>query len=145
MHGRLSLMIGALLCGLAVGLGAIGAHWFEKRAGELYADEALRIRRIDNWHDASQYQLAHGLAVIATGLAAAHCQKRCWTITAALFTLGVALFSGSLYLIALSGATKLTDLPYGIPLIAATPLGGSLLIAGWISFLIAAARSSAPK
>jgi uncharacterized membrane protein YgdD (TMEM256/DUF423 family) len=138
MHGRIWLILGSLICGLAVALGAIGAHWFEGQAKKLYADDALRARRIDNWHDASHYQLTHGLAIIAVGLAAAHCQKRCWTVAGGFFTVGVLLFSGSLCLIALTGAEHLKDLPYGVPLIVATPLGGGCLIAGWVAFLIGA-------
>ena len=158
MPGRLWLIIGALICGLAVAFGALGAHWFEKKAVKLYPSEAsadkessdakktphivppLRTKRIDNWHVASQYQLTHGLAIIAVGLASLHCRKGCWSIAGALFAIGMLLFSGSLYLIALSGVESLKTLSYGGPLIIATPAGGSCLIAGWIVFLIGALR-----
>jgi uncharacterized membrane protein YgdD (TMEM256/DUF423 family) len=134
-------------------MGALGAHWFGERAIELYPSASrsrsetektnepvppLRTRRIDNWHDASSYQLTHGLAIIAAALARLHAPRRGWSITAGLFLVGVLLFSGSLYLIALSGVESLKTLSYGVPLIIATPLGGSCLIAGWIAFLISA-------
>jgi uncharacterized membrane protein YgdD (TMEM256/DUF423 family) len=138
MNGRTWLILGAIVAGLAVGFGAMGAHWFEGRAAELYADEALRARRMEIWHTAAQYQMYHGLAVIAVGLLSLHHRSRCKNAAAIVFLLGTILFSGSLYLIASSGAINLRELPSGIPLIIATPVGGTCLIIGWIIFTIGA-------
>lgn len=145
MNGRLWLAIGALIAGSAVGFGALGAHWFEGQAKTLYADETLRHRREANWETGSQYQIYHGLAVVAAGLAALHAPRRRWTIAASFFTLGALLFSGSLYLIALSGATVLKEYPGGYALIAATPIGGLCFLIGWVIFLIAALGATKQK
>lgn len=138
MHGRVWLIVGALVAGSAVGFGALGAHWFEGQAKKLYADEVLRERREANWETGAQYQIYHGLAIVAAGLAAFHTPMKRWSAAAALFTLGALLFSGSLYLIALSGAPELKAIPMGIPLIIATPVGGMCFLFGWGIFLVAA-------
>lgn len=107
----------ALLVGLAgataVGLGAFGAH-----ALRGIVDEAgLQV-----WHTAVQYHFWHALAlfVAVVGLA----PGRARTVAIALFAIGIVLFSGSLYALAL-GAPRWTG--------AITPLGGVAFIAGWIA------------
>ncbi|WP_369930596.1 DUF423 domain-containing protein [Xanthomonas sp. NCPPB 2632] len=107
----------ALLVGLAgataVGLGAFGAH-----ALRGIVDEAgLQV-----WHTAVQYHFWHALAlfVAVVGLA----PGRARTVAIALFAVGIVLFSGSLYALAL-GAPRWTG--------AITPLGGVAFIAGWIA------------
>lgn len=126
------------MAGSAVGFGALGAHWFEGKAKTLYADEVLRERREGNWETGAQYQIYHGLAIIAAGFGALHAPLRRWSAAAILFTLGAMLFSGSLYLIALSGAEKLSAAPMGPLMIAATPLGGMCFLIGWAIFVSAA-------
>lgn len=107
----------ALLVGLAgttaVGLGAFGAH-----ALRGIVDEAgLQV-----WHTAVQYHFWHALAlfVAVVGLA----PGRARTVAIALFAVGIVLFSGSLYALAL-GAPRWTG--------AITPLGGVAFIVGWIA------------
>jgi uncharacterized membrane protein YgdD (TMEM256/DUF423 family) len=107
----------AILVGLAgataVGLGAFGAH-----ALRGIVDEAgLQV-----WHTAVQYHFWHALAlfVAVVGLA----PGRARTVAVALFAVGIVLFSGSLYALAL-GAPRWTG--------AITPLGGVAFIAGWIA------------
>lgn len=107
----------ALLVGLAgataVGLGAFGAH-----ALRGIIDEAgLQV-----WHTAVQYHFWHALAlfVAVVGLA----PGRARTVAIALFAVGIVLFSGSLYALAL-GAPRWTG--------AITPLGGVAFIVGWIA------------
>src|SRR5690606_3159469 len=135
MNGRGWLMVGALIAGAAVGLGAAGAHWFPDQAAKLYADEEIRAKRIDNWAVGSQYQMYHGLALVAVGLASAARPSRWWDASAACFVLGVFLFSGSLYAIAASGVSEWrTVAPWGYILIAATPLGGMSFLLGWLWF-----------
>jgi uncharacterized membrane protein YgdD (TMEM256/DUF423 family) len=104
--------IGAATAGaLAVVLGAFGAHALH---GQLDAD-ALQI-----WHTAVDYQFWHALALL--GLAAAPASR--WRFVGALaFSLGIILFCGSLYALAL-GAPRLIG--------AITPLGGLSLLAGWL-------------
>jgi uncharacterized membrane protein YgdD (TMEM256/DUF423 family) len=102
-------------------LGAFGAHALKSRLGA----DALQL-----WHTAVQYHFWHALALLAISLAGAGP----WFRTAAwLMILGVLLFAGSLYGLAL-GAPR----PLGI----VTPIGGLALILGWLAFAVAAIRGS---
>ncbi len=104
---------------MGVGFAAYAAHGL---AGDPVA-QALAER-------ASQYQLLHALALLAADRLAA--EGRRWAQgAAALFTAGLVLFSGSLYLKALAGSLAL-------PLV--TPAGGIALMLGWLVLAFAAAR-----
>ena len=109
---RSPAIIAATLGGLAVILGAFGAHALR---GQLDAD-SLQI-----WHTAVDYQFWHSLALL--GLACAAPSR--WRFAGSIaFGTGVVLFSGSLYALAL-GAPRWIG--------AVTPIGGLALIAGWVS------------
>jgi len=85
-------------------------------------------RRLANWETAARYQMYHALALVAVGWLAA---RRCgWAVNLAgtAFTLGVLIFSGCLYALVLSGQKWLG---------AVVPIGGSLLIVGWICLAVA--------
>jgi len=106
-------MIGALLGGLAVVAGAFGAHALKAR---------LDPEQLEWWGTAAQYQLVHALAMLAVGaLLPSRGGAAGWC-----FLLGTLVFSGTLYGMAL-GAPRWWG--------AITPVGGTLLIAGW--FLLA--------
>ena len=106
---RWPLVLGALLGGLGVALGAFGAHGLRS---------VLDERALGWWQTGVQYQLVHAVALLAlSSLSAVRTAA-----PAALFAAGTLIFSGSLYLMALTGARWLG---------AVTPLGGALLIAGW--------------
>lgn len=116
-------MLGALLAAAAVVLGAFGAHALKARLGpELTA----------LWHTAVQYHLWHALGVLAVGLAALQLDAASLRIAGALFLAGIALFSGSLYALAL-GAPRAIG--------AITPLGGLAFIGGWLALALAVARA----
>lgn len=107
-----------------VALGAFGAHGLRKRL-EHAADGA---RRGDRWQTGATYQLVHALAI---GLAAAFAERGAsgWPRYAAWsFVAGIVLFSGSLYVMAVTGLRKLG---------AITPLGGLAFLAGWVCLLLA--------
>jgi uncharacterized membrane protein YgdD (TMEM256/DUF423 family) len=104
---------GALLAGSAVALGAFGAHGL---------GAAIGPERIGWWRIAAQYQIAHGLALVA--LSAAPIRRP--GLPAILLGGGAILFSASLYAMALTGIRWPG---------AVTPLGGLAMIAGW--FLLA--------
>lgn len=112
---RLFLIAGALSAAVAVMLGAFGAHALR---GRLPAD-LLAI-----YQTASQYHVYHALGLLAVGLLTLHLPAgsalRCsgW-----LMLLGTVLFSGSLYLLAITGQRWLG---------AITPLGGAAWIAAWL-------------
>jgi uncharacterized membrane protein YgdD (TMEM256/DUF423 family) len=108
------IAIAALLGATGVVLGAFGAHGLSGRLSE----EDLRV-----WHTAVQYQLLHAVALLALAPIAA-ARSVFWP--GILFTAGVLLFSGSLYLLALGHWRWLGPV---------TPLGGLCLIAGWLSLL----------
>jgi uncharacterized membrane protein YgdD (TMEM256/DUF423 family) len=113
--------LGALLGALAVILGAFGAHALKER---------LDAEQLAWWDTAVTYHMAHALALALFGLA---CERGVTSrFAGALFTLGVVVFSGTLYAMAL-GAPRW----FG----AITPIGGIALIPGWISFALAARRA----
>ena len=114
--------IGAWLGAAGVGLGAFGAHGLKAR---------VSAEMIAVWETAAKYHLIHALALLATGWA---CERwpGTWTSGAGwLFLAGIAIFSGSLYALARSGARGLG---------AITPLGGLCFIAGWTCLAMGAMR-----
>lgn len=114
MTARLALMLGAALAFAAVALGAFGAHALKARLGPDMAQV---------WQTAVQYHGWHALALLAAGLMLVQRPDATAVALAAwLFVAGVVLFSGSLYLLALTGVRALG---------AVTPLGGAAFLAGW--------------
>lgn len=114
------LFIGALLGGLAVALGAFGAHGLKSR---------LAPEKLVTFETGVRYHFYHSLALLAVGLvqmalpAAGTLALSGW-----LFLAGIALFSGSLYWLALGGPRWLGPV---------TPLGGLALIGGWLALAAA--------
>jgi uncharacterized membrane protein YgdD (TMEM256/DUF423 family) len=125
LSARLSLTLAALLLFAAVGLGAFGAHALKSR---LTPDmQAI-------WQTAVQYHAWHALGLLAVGLFTMQRPDAPGASLAAwLFVAGIALFSGSLYALALSGARGLG---------AVTPFGGVAFLAGWLAFAWAAWRAA---
>lgn len=119
------LIAGALFGGLAVILGAFGAHGLQK----ITADEKL----LQGFQTAVQYQMYHALALLAVAIIYDRLPDRLVKWSGILFILGIILFSGSLYLLTAlkineSGLTKIAG-----PI---TPAGGLVLVAGWLFLLI---------
>ena len=135
MNGRMLILIGALVSGTAVGLGALGAHWFEKQVKKLYPEVQVQHSRVEAWNTGAEYQMVHGLAIIASGLCALHSPSRRWGIAGSCFLLGAIFFAGSLYGIGLSGVSDFkTASRAWLPLNLATPLGGTFFLIGWGAF-----------
>ena len=114
--------MGAWLGALGVALGAFGAHGLKARVS---AD------MVAIWETGARYHVLHALALLATGCA---CERWPGAYTSGagwLFLAGVALFSGSLYALALTGVRALG---------AITPIGGLCFIAGWVCLAMAATR-----
>ena len=113
------LVAGGLLGAAAVATGAFGAHGL---AAMLQASGQAA-----NWDTASRYALFHALATVATGIAAglpgAAAARRGLAAAAACFVAGTLIFSGCLWVLALTGIRLLG---------AVVPVGGILLIAGWL-------------
>jgi len=121
MTARIILQIAALLGALGVGIGAFGAHGLRKMLEE--------TGRFDTFETAVRYQFYHTLALLAVGiLLAMRPDIRGLSLTAWLFLGGILLFSGSLYTLCFTGITKMG---------AVAPIGGLLLIAGWLRLLLA--------
>lgn len=110
---RLFAGLGALLAGLAVVAGAFGAHALRARIGP----EMLAV-----FETGARYQMYHALALLALAWATTQWQLPHAAPVGWLFVAGIVLFSGSLYLLALTGARG-----FG----AITPIGGVAFIAGW--------------
>lgn len=118
------LATGAVLAGLGVAAGAFGTHAL---SGRLTPD------LLDVFETATRYHLLHAVALLVVGLAAGRdAVSRLWNVAGWLFTVGILVFGGSLYALALSGARWLG---------AVTPIGGACFLAGWAVVAVAAARS----
>jgi uncharacterized membrane protein YgdD (TMEM256/DUF423 family) len=121
---QLFLFLGALACMLAVLLGAFGAHALR---GKLTA-ELLAI-----YQTAVQYHFWHALGLLAIGIVAMHLPTSAPLKWAGWLMLGgIVLFSGSLYLLAITGVRWLG---------AITPVGGAAFIASWALLAFAIARA----
>jgi uncharacterized membrane protein YgdD (TMEM256/DUF423 family) len=123
---------------LAVALGALGAHAMEEKWAAL-ADKADAAKRTDVWRTAAHYHLAHAVALAAVALSAA---PRRFSRAAICWVAGILLFSGSLYLLGFCGVAAMRGSPAPLRQIwtLATPAGGLLLLAGWISLLFPGRR-----
>jgi len=110
--------IAAVLCFLAVALGAFGAHGLRS---------TLEGRgMLDAWNKAVFYQFIHAVALLALALYGSINRGACWLLVA-----GILLFSGSLYLLALTNRRWLG---------AVTPFGGLCFLAGWAWLFVAAPK-----
>ena len=109
----------AALAATGVMLGAFGAHALRGRID----DAALQI-----WHTAVEYQLWHALAVLLIAGAAPRPLAAWWRTSAFAFVIGIVLFSGSLYALALGAPHWLGAL---------TPLGGVAFLGGWLTLIAA--------
>jgi len=115
------LMAAAILGAVGVSLGALGAHALQAR---------LSTEQLASWDTAVRYHLLHSVALLALALFATESGQSI-RLPGWLFSLGIVLFSGSIYLLVLTGQRWLGPV---------TPLGGFCLIAGWLS-LVSLARS----
>ena len=117
--GKSTLIVGSTLAGLAVAIGAFGAHGL---ASILSANE-----RVDTFETAVLYHMFHALALILVGIIQKEKGHKSIRIVAYLFTAGVAIFSGSLYALSVTNITILG---------AITPIGGICFITGWIWLVV---------
>ncbi len=115
---------GAVLTGLGVVFGAFGAHGLRER---MTAD-LLAV-----YETGVQYHLIHGLALLAVAWAASRWPNAWIGAAGWLFAAGIVVFSGSLYILAISGVRW-----WG----AVTPIGGVCFLAGWAALAVGALRAS---
>lgn len=115
MSARLCIVVGAIALAAGVGLGAFGAHLIKGRIG---------AGSFSVYQTAVQYHFWHALGILSVGILMVQwpgAQLLAWS--AWLLIAGLILFSGSLYALALTGATWLGAL---------TPIGGTAFIAAWL-------------
>ncbi len=121
---RTFLFLGSLNMGLAVALGALGAHGLRSRL----SPEMMAI-----YHTAVEYHFYHAGGLLIVGLAAPRLRAvACVNWAGWLMFAGIVVFSGSLYLLSLSGMRWLG---------AITPLGGMAFIVAWGLLAVAALKS----
>ena len=113
MTGSRWTSLGAIFCLFSVAFGAFAAHGLDRVFVETGAE----------------YQMFHGLALIVVGLILDRRPSRAASIAAWMFAVGIVLFSGSLYILTLTGVTK-----WG----AVTPFGGLAFLLGWFFLSLAA-------
>jgi uncharacterized membrane protein YgdD (TMEM256/DUF423 family) len=117
---KILIAAGAINAGLAVAAGAFAAHGLKSR---------LEARALDIFETAARYHMYHALAMILAALvvtAVPGARTAGW-----LFQAGIAIFSGSLYALALTDVKVLG---------AITPIGGVAFLAGWVWLAVAALR-----
>ncbi|MEJ2622060.1 MAG: DUF423 domain-containing protein [Candidatus Thiodiazotropha sp.] len=119
---RVFIIIAGISGLLLVSLGAFGAHALE---------QVIPPSHLIWWQKAVHYQGIHTLALFGVGLLILHHPVRALLLSGWLFVAGMLLFSGSLYVMALSDLRSLALL---------TPIGGTAFIAGWLTLVIGAWR-----
>jgi uncharacterized membrane protein YgdD (TMEM256/DUF423 family) len=120
---KIFFIIGALSGGLSVALGAFGAHGLRER---------LTPQLLDTFETGVRYEIYHAFAILFVAFALTRWQSNLLPLAGWAFVLGTILFSGSLYLLALTDTRWLG---------AITPFGGVAFIAGWVLLAIGAWQS----
>ena len=121
------LVAGSITGFLTVAGGAFGAHALK---------EHLSPERIAVFEIGVRYAMLHTAALLVTGLLARERPGRALQVAGSAFLLGIVLFTGSLWALAISGITKLG---------AITPLGGLCFLTGWVALGRAAATTTATR
>ncbi len=122
-HAEWIAVSGALLCMVGVAAGAFGAHLLSGR---------LATDALDTFRTGVRYHLVHALGLLALAALSARMPSTLWPWAAGLLVLGILVFSGTLYGLALGGPRWLG---------AVTPLGGTCFLAGWAVTAVAAWRA----
>ncbi len=122
--GRVWMALGAMGAFFSVALGAFGAHGLRGHLSE---------RLLAVYHTGVEYQMYHALGLLAIGLWMEHNPRVLYgNLAAGLLLLGILLFSGSLYLLALTGNRSLGVI---------TPIGGLCFLTGWAVLAVGAWRT----
>ncbi len=126
-HKQLQIW-GVLFCGSAVILGAFGAHLLSN---------LLSVDALQSFEVGVRYQFFHGMALLFLSLTTS--PQKFINRTALLFIIGTLLFSISIYLLSLSTMYGDTGLPAILGPV--TPIGGLMLILGWVNLLVGYIRA----
>lgn len=119
---KLFIIFGSILGLLGVAAGAFGAHALENH---------LDASMLDIWETAAKYQLYHALALFGAAWLVTQSPSSWANAAGWAFFIGTIIFSGSLYILTLSGIKWLG---------AITPIGGVSLMAGWFCCMMAALK-----
>ncbi|WP_347862161.1 DUF423 domain-containing protein [Salimicrobium sp. PL1-032A] len=111
---KLFLLLGAINGFLAVAFGAFGAHGLEGKLSE---------KSLGQWEKAVNYQMFHTMALFVTALLLGKATGGMFTGAGWFFFAGILLFSGSLYVYAVTGVKALAMI---------TPFGGVAFLIGWV-------------
>ncbi|MDH3817150.1 MAG: DUF423 domain-containing protein [Myxococcales bacterium] len=124
---RIFIVLSGVLGFSAVALGAFGAHGLRSRLESLPDG----VKRSEWWNTAAHYHLIHALALALAAWLVHRGASTSGSVAGWSFVAGVALFSGSLYLMTITGQTKLG---------AITPIGGLCFLVGWGAIAVAGWR-----
>lgn len=125
---KIFLILGTVLAGLGVALGAFGAHGLKK---------LVPPETVSSYQTGVQYQMYHAFALLIVGILCERFSRNLINWSGAFFVLGIVLFSGSLYLLSsLKAMNKVGVSGIGI----VTPIGGLMFLVGWILLLVAIIR-----
>lgn len=119
---RLFFALGSASAFLGVAAGGFGAHGLRNR---------LSPDMLEVWETAVRYHLVHALALLAAAWAASRWPSATATVAGWAFVFGTLLFSGSLYILSVSGTRWLG---------AVTPVGGLAFLVGWACLIWTAVR-----
>jgi uncharacterized membrane protein YgdD (TMEM256/DUF423 family) len=131
---RRLVALAGILGATGVALGAFGAHGLEAFLQQNPVAEASWLaRRLDQFDVGVRYQLLHAVALLGLASLGSLLSPRILWITISCWVAGIGLFSGMLYLLVLSNTPILG---------AIVPIGGVLLIGGWVTLVIGAWRGT---
>ena len=120
--GRVWILAGGVFGFLGVVAGALGVHVLR---------DTLESGSLSTFETGVRFQMYHAIVLLAVGLLAGRWRRGFVTLAGVLFAAGILIFSGSLYILAITGIGV-----FG----AVAPLGGLSLIAGWASLIFGAIR-----
>lgn len=139
MTGRIWIALGAVLAGLSVAAGAFAAHGLDGYFKEKYAGASPREiagvsipasqKYLQDFKTGAEYQMYHALGLIAVGFVLQLRKSRAASVAGWSFLIGIAIFSGCLYLLTLTGYRWLG---------AIVPIGGVAFLVGWAALACAA-------
>lgn len=121
------ILTAAFFGALAVVLGAFGAHGLKS---------IVTPNQLETWQKGVEYQFYHTFAILYLSTFARY-KNKLIALSFLFFSLGIILFSGSLYLLAIKDAYELSFAQYLGPV---TPIGGLAFILGWVCLFLAAFR-----
>lgn len=128
-RGKNFMLFGIFLAASSVMLGAFGAHGLKGQ---------IEVASLESYKTGINYQMIHALALILFSSMSSLMSSRLGQMGAWTFVIGTLFFSGSIYLLT---TRTLTGIGFTSILGPMTPIGGMLLIVGWLLFFIAVLKN----